>query len=112
MERICGVIRRDEHAISYPVVKKIMAQEGLKSCHLRRKQLSLTDSRDAHSDEYQNLAKGLEIRKPFQVLSSDISYIRTGEGFDYLCQIRDVYTNVVLASCQEKRMKRNWFCMP
>lgn len=27
-------------------------------------------------------------------------------GFDYLCQIRDTYTNVVLASCQEKRMKK------
>ena len=104
--RICGIIRRDGHAISCPVVKKIMAQEGLKSCHLRRKQLSLTDSRDAHSNKYQNLTKGLEIDKPFQVLSSDISYIRTGEGFDYLCQIRDVYTNVVLASCQEKLMKK------
>lgn len=105
-ERICGVIRRNGHSISYPVVKNMMAQEGLKSCHLRRRQLSLTDSRDAHSDAYQNLAKGLKIIRPFQVLSSDISYIRTGEGFDYLCQIRDVYTNVVLASCQEKRMKK------
>ena len=105
-ERICGVIRHGGHSISYPVVKKIMAKEGLKSCHLRRRQLSLTDSRNAHSDAYQNLTKGLKIDRPFQVLSSDISYIRTGEGFDYLCQIRDVYTNVVLASCQEKRIKK------
>ena len=36
----------------------------------------------------------------------DISYIRTGEGFDYLCQIRDVYTNTVLASCQTENMKK------
>jgi len=28
------------------------------------------------------------------------------KGLGYLCQIRDVYTNVVLASCQEKRMKK------
>jgi putative transposase len=61
-ERVCGVIRRDGHAISYPVVKRIMAQEGLKSCHLRRRQLSLTDSRNAHSDEYQNLTKGFDQR--------------------------------------------------
>jgi putative transposase len=40
-----------------------------------------------------------------QVLSSDISYIRTGEGFDYLCQLRDVFTNTVLASTQDKTMK-------
>jgi putative transposase len=51
------------------------------------------------------LTTGLDIVEPFQVLSSDISYIRTGEGFDYLCQIRDVKTNTVLASCQSENMK-------
>jgi hypothetical protein len=38
----------------------------------------------SRGDEYKNLTKCLEITRPFQVLSSDISYIRTGEGFDYL----------------------------
>ena len=40
------------------------------------------------------------------MLSSDINYIRTGEGFDYLCQIRDVHTNTVLAQCQQERMTK------
>lgn len=106
VDRICGILRRDGHPASYPVVKRIMAQEGLKSCHRRRRQRSLTDSRRARGDEYKNLTKSLEITEPFQVLSSDISYIRTGEGFDYLCQIRDVYTNTVLASCQAENMKK------
>lgn len=105
-DRICGVLRRDGGSASYPVVKRIMSQEGLKSCHCRRRQRSLTDSRKSRGDEYKNLTKGLEITKPFQVLSSDISYIRTGEGFDYLCQIRDVMTNTVLASCQAENMKK------
>ena len=39
-------------------------------------------------------------------MSSDISYTRTGEGFDYLCQIRDVYTNTILAPCQTENMKK------
>ena len=64
-ERICEVIRRSGHSISYSVVKQIMAQEGLKSCHLQRRRLSLTDSWDAHSDEYQNLTKGFQINRPF-----------------------------------------------
>ncbi len=98
-------MRRDGHQASYPVVKRIMAEEGLKSSHCRRRQRSLTDSRKARSDKYKNLTRGLEITEPFQVLSSDISYIRTGEGFDYLCQVRDVLTNTVLASCQMKTMK-------
>jgi len=105
-DRICGILRRDGDSASYPAVKRIMAQEGLKSCHCRRRQRSLTDSRKARGDKYKNLTKGLQITAPFQVLSSDISYIRTGEGFDYLCQIRDVYTNTVLASCQAANMKK------
>lgn len=103
--RICGCMRRDGHSASYPVVKRIMGEESLKSSHCRRRQRSLTDSRKARSDEYRNLTAGLEITRPFQVLSSDISYIRTGEGFDYLCQVRDVLTNTVLAERQSEKMK-------
>ena len=104
-DRICGILRRDGQSASYPVVKQIMEENGLKSSHCRRRQRSLTDSRTARGDQFRNLTTGLEITEPFQVLSSDISYIRTGEGFDYLCQIRDVKTNTVLASCQAENMK-------
>ena len=105
VERICGILRRDGQAASYQVVKQLMDEKKLKSCHCRRRQRSLTDSRKARSETYKNLTTGLEINEPFQVLSSDISYIRTGEGFDYLCQIRDVKTNTVLASYQSETMK-------
>lgn len=104
-ERICGCMRRDGYTASYGVVKRIMEEESLKSSHNRRRQRSLTDSRKARSDAYQNLTRDLDINRPFQVLSSDISYIRTGEGFDYLCQVRDVLTNTVLAQCHADTMK-------
>ena len=104
-ERICGCMRRDGMRASFGVVKRIMEKEGLKSCHLRRRQKSLTDSKKARGEGYDNLTKDMVIDQPMQVLSSDISYIRTGEGFDYLCQLRDVYTNTVLAATQDKRMK-------
>jgi Transposase and inactivated derivatives len=107
-DRICGILRRNGASVSYPVVKRIMSQEGLKSCHLRCRQRSLSDSRKARGDEYKNPTKGLETERPFQVLSSDINYIRTGEGFDYLCQIRDVMTNTVLASYQAENMKKEF----
>ena len=106
VDRICGILRRDGESASYEAFKRIMRQRGLKSCHCRRRQRSLTDSRKARGDEYKNLTKELVINRPVQVLSSDISYIRTGEGFDYLCQIRDVFTNTVLASCQAEIMKK------
>ena len=67
-----------------------------------------TESRKARGDEYKNLTKNLVINSPFQVISSDISYIRTGEGFDYLCQIREAifeYTEVFYSRCRvQKRL--------
>jgi putative transposase len=104
-QRICGCMRRDGMRASYPVVKRIMDREGLKSSHCRHRRRSLTDSRKSRGAGYENLTQDIEINQPFQVLSSDISYIRTGEGFEYLCQVRDVFTNVVLAEHQQKRMQ-------
>lgn len=106
-ERICGIIRQNGGHASFGVVKRIMDTHNLKSSHCKRRQRSLTDSRKARDDRYQNLTKNLIIDQPFQVLSSDITYIRTGEGFDYLCQIRDVYTNTVLSKCQQERMTKD-----
>ena len=106
VERVCGCMRRDGMPASYDKIKRIFEQEGLKSIHCRRRQRSLTNSKKARGKEYKNLTKDLDIDKPFQVLSSDISYIRTKEGFDYLCQVRDVMTNTVLAECQSARMKK------
>ncbi len=61
-----------------------MDDMGFHSIHKRRRQSSLTDSRRARGDEYVNLVKDLEITEPFQVVSSDISYICTMKGFEYL----------------------------
>lgn len=82
-----------------------MQEEHLKSVHCIRRQKSLTDSRNAHGDEYKNLTKDIEITEPFQVLSSDISYIRSGEGFEYICQVKDVLSSTVLAECMTDNMK-------
>ena len=71
----------------------------------QEKSRSLTDSRKARGDGYANLTKDLQIDTPFQVLSSDISYIRTGEGFDYLCQIQDVKSGIILEESMSDHMK-------
>jgi len=82
-----------------------MAEQNLKSIHLRRRQRSLTNSSKARGEGYTNLVHELEITMPFQVLSSDISYIRTKEGFDYLCQVKDAASGLILAQSMSKRMK-------
>ncbi len=105
VDRICGLLRNDGYKASYGRVKRFMEEMGLVSIHRRRRQRSLTDSRKSRGEGYPNLTKGLEIAEPFQVLSSDISYIRTDEGFVYTCQIRDVVSNVVVAETMADNMR-------
>jgi len=102
-ERIGAVLRQRGHRASFGKVKRIMRERGLRSVHVKRVK-ALTDSRKARGDGYANLLRGREITKPFEALSSDISYIPTDEGFDYLCQVKDIATGIILASCQQERM--------
>ena len=82
-----------------------MKRLGLSSIHNRRRQRSLTDSRQARGKEWPNLIRDLQSIKPFQVITSDISYIRTAEGFEYLCKVKDVATGIVLAHTMANNMK-------
>ena len=102
-ERIGAVLRQRGYRASFGKVKRIMRERGLRSVHVKRVK-ALTDSRKARGDGYANLLRGREITKPFEALSSDISYIPTDEGFDYLCQVKDIATGIILASCQQERM--------
>jgi hypothetical protein len=47
-------------------------------------------------DGYANLTRDLQTDTTFRVLASDISYMRTCEGFDYLRWIKDVKSGVSL----------------
>jgi putative transposase len=104
-ERICAELRKQGFTASFRRVRDNMAEQGLKSIHLRCRQRSLTDSSRARGEGYPNLVHDLEITLPFQVLSSDISYIRTKEGFEYLCQVKDIASGLILAQSMSDRMK-------
>lgn len=103
--RICGEIRKHGATASFDKVRRSMEKQGLRSIHLRRRQRSLTDSSKARGNSYTNLARGLNITTPFQLLSSDITYIRTEEGFEYLCQVKDVMSGLILTQNMSARMK-------
>ncbi len=72
--------------------------------HKRRRQRSITGSCRARGDEYVNLVNDLGITEPFQVVSSDISYIRTMKGFEYLCTVKDIASGIVLADSMAEHM--------
>jgi hypothetical protein len=49
------------------------------------------------------LVRGLEITEPFQVITNDITYTKTGERFEYLCMLKDMVSGVVLAESMMER---------
>jgi putative transposase len=103
--RICGVIRRGGGKASFRKVRDMTDSLGLHSVHGRRRARSLTDSAKSSGGGFPNLTRGMDIDAPFQALSSDISYVRTDEGFDYMCQIKDAASGVILAWDMRSRMK-------
>ena len=105
VDRLCGLLRKMGYKASYSRVGRLMKEMGLVSIHRKRKQRSLTDSRKARGEGYEDLTKNLVITLPFQVISSDISYVRTDMGFGYICQVRNVVSNLVLAECMSDHMK-------
>ena len=67
------------------------------SCHNRHRAKSLTNSKKARGDGYPNIFKNQEFPiVPRMGLTSNITYLRTDEGFMYHCVIRDIITGEVL----------------
>ena len=104
-DRICGMLRKEGIRASFDRVRDSMSRQGLESIHTKRRQRSLTNSTKARGDGYENLVKGMEIVRSFQVLCSDISYIRTQEGFAYLCVVKDVANGMILSTSMSDHMK-------
>jgi len=103
-DRICGVMRNEGHKASYHKVAGFMVEMGLCSIHNRHR--SRPDSRKARDDSYKNLVRGETFTLPYQAVCSDISYVRTDEGFLYLCIIKDIMTGDILGQARGSRMKK------
>ena len=96
-DRVAAQLRKDGFSTNFKKVKRVMNERGLFSVHLRY-QRSLTDSRNARDEDCQNLLRAQFDVRPFEVLSSDITYLPTKEGYAYTCTVRDVCSGIVLAA--------------
>ena len=104
-ERICGVLRRQREKASYGKISGYMAEMGLESVHNRHKTRSLTDSRNSRGDGFPNLVRGQVFDTPYQAVCSDISYLKSGEGWLYVCTVKDIVTGEILGESMGERMK-------
>ncbi|WP_044415503.1 IS3 family transposase [Halarcobacter anaerophilus] len=76
-------------------VLKYMNILGIQAIFPRKKRL--TSIKNHEHKIYPYLLKNIEINKPNQVWSGDITYIRTAKGFVYLAAVIDWYTKSILS---------------
>jgi len=106
-DRICGIIRRNGGKASYSKISSYMAEMGLQSVHNRHRTRSLTDSRKARGEGYPNLVRGQTFDKPYQAVCSDITYLKSGEGWLYKCIVKDIVSGEILGESNSPNMKKD-----
>jgi putative transposase len=91
--RITEYLRRRDYQINRKRVQGLMQRMGLEAVFPGPN----TSRRAQEHRIYPYLLKGLEITRPNQVWSTDITYIRLWRGFLYLVAVMDWYSRYVLA---------------
>lgn len=95
IDKMTQWLRRESHYVNHKRVRRLMRQLGLEAIYPRRKRgLSIPDSQHKI---YPYLLKGVEIIRPDQVWSADITYIRMYRGWLYLVAVMDWFSRYVLS---------------
>jgi len=108
VEKMTEILRSDPYGyeVNAKRVRRLMRKMGLEAIYPRPR-LSLTAP--GHRI-YPYLLKGVEIVRPNQVWSTDITYVRLLRGFVYLVAIMDWYSRYVL-SWEVSLSLENDFCI-
>jgi len=106
-DRITVQLRKIGEKIGRKKCAEYMAELGLDSCHNKHRTRSLTNSKKARGEGYPNILRDHYFPiVPRMGLTSDITYLRTGEGFLYHCVIKDILTGEVLGDHMADRMTK------
>jgi len=93
VRKITAHLAREGQAVNVKRVRRLMRLMGLEAIY-PRKRLSVPG--EGHK-RYPYLLRGVEIVRPDQVWSADITYLRLRRGFLYLAAILDWYSRYVLS---------------
>jgi len=82
--------------VSRPRVARMMKSEGLKSIIQKKYRVSTTDSKHNYPVAKNHLNRNFKALSPGQKWVSDITYIRTDQGWLYLTIIMDLYDRKII----------------
>jgi len=102
--RIYKELKEEDVPCGRARIERLMLEHGLVA-KAARKYKATTDSNHPHPPSPDLLNRNFEIPEPDRVYVSDITYIRTGEGWLYLCTVMDLFSRKVVGWAQSKRIK-------
>jgi len=91
--RMTDYLQRKGYAVNHKRIRRLMQIMGLQAIYPKRK----TSVAGKEHKIYPYLLRGLEITRPGQVWSADITYVPMRHGFVYLVAILDWFSRYVLA---------------
>lgn len=90
--RITAMLRRQGMSVNYKRVRRLMKLMNLKAIYPGPN----TSKRNFKDLVHPYLLKGLQINRKNQVWQTDITYLRTSNGFMYLVALIDIYSRFVV----------------
>jgi len=95
IDKMTKWLRLEGHRVNHKRVRRLMRQMGLEAVYPHRKRgLSIPDTQHKM---YPYLLRDVEIIRPDQVWSADITYIRMYRGWLYLVAVMDWFSRYVLS---------------
>ena len=95
IDKMTEWLRRQGHYVNHKRVRRLMRQMGLEAVYPRRRRgLSLPDK---EHKIYPYLLRDVQIIRPDQVWSADITYVRMYRGWLYLVAVMDWFSRYVLS---------------
>ena len=109
--RITASLKRQGYLVSRPRVAKLMRKEGLRSKIKRRFRVT-TNSNHGYSISENHLSRNFKPKTLNETWISDITYIKTGEGWLYLTTIIDLFDRQVIGWALSKSLFTNETIIP
>jgi putative transposase len=95
IDKMTEWLRRRGHCVNHKRIRRLMRQMGLEAVYPHRKHgLSIPDKQHKI---YPYLLKDVQITRPDQVWSADITYVRMYRGWLYLAAVMDWFSRYVLS---------------
>jgi len=109
--RITIKLQEEGFNVSRQRVARLMKKLGLKSI-IRKKWVITTDSRHNYPDVENKLNRNFNVTRPGHVWVSDITYIKTLQGWLYLTVIIDLYDRKVIGWSFSRSLKATYTTIP